>query len=190
MAPVAYPFVVDLVRERLGADGDVLEVGCGVGQYRPLLGGRYTGLDLPSSPYLEQAERQPDLLASAEAIPAADASFDVVFGVATFSQMDDPAKAFSECRRVLRPGGYLLVFDYQRGTCEEIARTADNLRQVWDFQALRELLGQAGIDPGAVRDRSHVANAGDARGLRGRVRTLKQRAGIGRGQWLVVEART
>lgn len=188
MPGVVYPFVPDLVNRRLPQSGRVLEVGCGAMKYKPLLHGEYTGLDLPGSWHLEQP---PDLAASAEAIPAADESFDVVFGVATFYYMDDVRKAFSECRRVLRPGGRLIVFDYQRDTIQGLADEGDDLvRHVWDAAELRSDLEAAGFPRRAMRDLSHrAADAGDPSPVRRLARLLKHRLRAGWTQWLVTEAR-
>jgi SAM-dependent methyltransferase len=46
-------------------------------------------------------------VADAEALPFDDASFDLVFGHAVLHHLPDLAQAFSEFRRVLRPGGVL-----------------------------------------------------------------------------------
>jgi SAM-dependent methyltransferase len=96
---------------------DVLELGCGAAQWSILLaqsGARVVGLDY-SERQLEHARRLmaeagvdfPLVHASAEAVPLADASFDVVFcdhGALTFA---DPYKVVPETARLLRPGGLL-----------------------------------------------------------------------------------
>jgi SAM-dependent methyltransferase len=188
MPGVVYPFVHDLVNRRLPEGGRVLEVGCGAMKYKPLLHGEYTGLDLPGSWHLEQP---PDLAASAEQIPADDASFDVVFGVATFYYMDDVRKAFSECRRVLRPGGHLILFDYQRETIQKLVDEGDHLvRHIWDPAELRGKLADAGFSRSGMRDLSHRASEeGDPPLARRPVRWLKHRLRPGWTQWQIVEAR-
>ena len=94
---------------------DVLELGCGAAEWsRALLraGARPVGLD-NSAARLEWARRAnaeagvefPLLHASAEAVPLADASFDIVmcdWGAMTFA---DPFLTVPEAARVLRPGG-------------------------------------------------------------------------------------
>lgn len=106
--------------EELGILGDVrgldvLELGCGGGQFALQLaarGARVTGLD--NSPAQLDHARQlqlqaglsfPLVLSPAEQLPFADASFDLVFndfGAATFA---DPLPMVPEVARVLRPGG-------------------------------------------------------------------------------------
>jgi SAM-dependent methyltransferase len=168
--------------------GSVLEVGCGAMKYKPLLHGRYTGLDLPGSWHLEDP---PDLAASAESIPADDESFDVVFGVATFYYMENVVQAFSECRRVLRPRGHLIVFDYQRDTIKGLVDEGDDLvRHVWDARELRGDLQAAGFPRSGLRDLSHrAADGGDPPLARRLPRLLKHRLQTGWTQWLITEAR-
>lgn len=48
---------------------------------------------------------------AAEALPAADASIDAVFTVNTMHHWTDPDRALAEIRRVLRPGGRVLLVD-------------------------------------------------------------------------------
>jgi SAM-dependent methyltransferase len=99
---------------------DVLELGCGAAQWSislAKLGARPVGLDL-STRQLEHARRAmaeagvefPLVEASAENVPLADESFDIVFcdhGAFTFA---DPRQLVPECARLLRAGG-LLAFN-------------------------------------------------------------------------------
>jgi SAM-dependent methyltransferase len=60
------------------------------------------------------------VVCDAENLPFASSSFDVVFGHAVLHHIPDLERAFSEFRRVLKPGG-LIVF------CGEPSRTGDKL---------------------------------------------------------------
>ena len=182
MSGTAYPFVVDLLDDRIRADDDVLELGCGGKVYRDLIPGRYVGLDLADSPYVDS--EPPDIAASAEDVPAPDASFDVVFTVATLNIVPDAPRALAESHRLLRGGGRLIVFEYQRDVAQGLVDSHVDHHHAWDYAALRELIGAAGF--GEVRDLSaRVSGDTLVNGPRALVRRL-----LGRHtQWLVVEAR-
>ena len=96
---------------------DVLELGCGAARWGIALakrGARVVGLD-NSERQLEHARRNmreagvdfPLIHASADAVPLANASFDIVFcdhGAMTFC---DPYHTVPEAGRIIRPGGLL-----------------------------------------------------------------------------------
>ncbi|MGC4087802.1 MAG: class I SAM-dependent methyltransferase [Polyangiaceae bacterium] len=101
----------------------ILDVACGTGRLLYQLGlahpgHSYTGIDL-SPFYLERArELLPDdkvalVAGNAEALPFADASFDCVTSVFLFHELPLRARrnALAEMRRVLRPGGLLVLED-------------------------------------------------------------------------------
>jgi SAM-dependent methyltransferase len=100
---------------------DMLELGCGAAQWSVALarlGARPVGLDL-SGRQLDRARRDmrragvslPLVQASAEELPFAAESFDVVFGDHGAITFTDPARTVPEVARVLRPGG-LFAFSH------------------------------------------------------------------------------
>lgn len=115
----------DIPEDEIGALGDVaglraLELGCGAAQFGikvAMRGARVTGLDF-SAQQLEAARRNVDatrarfllVRGSAEELPFADASFDLVFCDHGATSFTDPAITVPEAARALRPGG-LLVFN-------------------------------------------------------------------------------
>jgi SAM-dependent methyltransferase len=99
------------------ADKDVLELGCGAGQWSIRLAGRgarIVGLDY-SEKQLEHARSAmaaagvefPLVFASAEAVPFPDASFDLVFADHGANRFADPYRWIPEAARLLRRGGLL-----------------------------------------------------------------------------------
>lgn len=109
---------------RLASDARVLDVGCGTGATVDFLRQRYgltaAGLDF-SALLLEEGARtyggSPLVRARAEQLPMADGCFDAVLCECVLSLCPDPLHALVEMRRVLQPGGYLVLTDvYTRGT--------------------------------------------------------------------------
>jgi len=176
-----YAFVVELVGRDLSSETRVLDIGCGAQQYRALLPGVYHGLD----PVPAAKTEPPHYRCSAESIPCPGGVYDVVFGVASFSIIRDVDRAFAECRRVLKTGGRLLVFDYQRREGERLV--AGGHAHAWSFPDLRGLLEDAGF--GAVRDLS--ARAYDNPALRLAARAVPAALGLFGAApiWLIAEAR-
>ena len=120
----------------------MLELGCGAAQWSvslAKLGARPVGLDL-SPRQLEHARRGmadaavefPLIEASAEDVPAGDASFDVVFCDHGAFNFADPLRVVPECARLLRDGGLLafsmmtpildLFWDNERETVDDRPR--------------------------------------------------------------------
>ncbi|MEM9459255.1 MAG: class I SAM-dependent methyltransferase [Myxococcota bacterium] len=110
----------------------VLEVACGTGRagvqlLRALPDASYVGVDL-SPYYLEVARerlagdgRVRFVAANAESLPLPDASFDAVLCVFLFHELPRNARrrVFGEMRRVLRPGGCLVVEDSVQSSDDE-----------------------------------------------------------------------
>lgn len=108
-------FVVRALREfvegrlrGLVRQGDrVLDVGCGEQPTRRLveqLGARYVGVDLSHND-----ARTVTVLAAAETLPFADASFSVVVLTEVLEHVRQPSRALHECGRVLRAGGVAVI---------------------------------------------------------------------------------
>jgi len=91
---------------------NILDVGCGIGQFEQQLQDlNITGLDA-SSEMLEEARKRSNktfALGNAEKLNFDDSSFDAVFYVATLEFIEDYQKAIQEAYRVTKPNGKLLV---------------------------------------------------------------------------------
>jgi len=104
--------------------GDILDAGCGIG----LLGRLYPQLKLvgldASMTLIREAKDGYRLRveASAETLPFADASFDVVIALNMLHHVINPDRAVSEFARVLRPGGTLVAVDPRKVGVIELAK--------------------------------------------------------------------
>lgn len=119
---IAEPVARDLMRVAdLGPGERVLDVACGTGIGARLAAeavgsrGAVAGLDVnPGMLAVARSATPPDLSiewyeSSAEDMPLADEGFDVVLCLISFQFMRDKAAAAQEMRRVLAPGGRLVL---------------------------------------------------------------------------------
>ena len=111
------------------ATGDTLEVAIGTGlnlpHYPP--GVRITGLDLSPEMLAIARGRAAQLLlpvtlseGDAQDLPFADGSFDTVVCTYSMCSVPDEALTISEMKRVLRPGGRLILVDHVRSTAKPL----------------------------------------------------------------------
>lgn len=120
-------FLEEIVRWR-GLDGgpiDLLDIGCGTGTLAAMLMGspleaRVVGLDYAESMAIlasrkaheaDAQDRARFTCADSEHLPFADASFDVVTCSNSFHHYPDQQSCVKQMRRVLRPGGRLMIID-------------------------------------------------------------------------------
>ena len=141
MSIAAWAVVAD--RIGVGAHTAVLDVGCGSGGFCSLAatrGATVHGLDADPAELERARGRVPGgefRLGLMEALPWPDAAFDAVTGFNAFQYAIDVDLAWSEARRVARPGAWIAICKW--------ARPEDN-----DFFAFLIALGAgrpAGIDP-------------------------------------------
>ena len=91
---------------------DILDIGCGAANMTHHLRhyGRVSGVDSNPRPLQVARERGLDaVLGSAEDLPFGDSAFDLVALLDTIEHVPGESRVLTECRRVLRPGGKLLV---------------------------------------------------------------------------------
>jgi ubiquinone/menaquinone biosynthesis C-methylase UbiE len=131
----------------------LLDVGCGSAVVCAHLRGQHglaaIGLD-PAAGALQAGRRNasdlPLIQASGGALPLATQTLDLVLAECSLSLIPNPRRALAEFRRVLRPGGRLVVSDlYAR---------ADAPAGLWTEISLRDLIGGAGFAITAWEDHS------------------------------------
>jgi arsenite methyltransferase len=171
LGDVLRPGGLTLTDEALAASGlspgaRVLDVGCGAGATMAHLRGRHglaaTGIDASAVLLTAGRSREPALplvLARGERLPIRDGLLDAVLAECSLSVMADVDAALAEFRRVLKPGGRLLLADlYARtpdGAAQPTARqTASCLRGALSRAQITAKLAEQGFDLVIWQDRS------------------------------------
>ena len=112
-----------------GLSGRILDLGCGTGWFTRKLAGlgseaSVTGMDLSPGMVEHAGSTAPPgltwVVADAEAIPLPNHSCDLVFSNLMIQWCADPVQVLRECRRVLKPGGRLMVSTLLEGTLREL----------------------------------------------------------------------
>ena len=114
-----YKWVVEELGERIGPSTRVLEVGCGpmhlIGAVKHAGAVTAIGVDLSHERLNAGSGTGISGLAGARAtadhLPFAGGSFDLVYSRFLFQYLADPASAVAEMRRVARPGGTVVLQD-------------------------------------------------------------------------------
>lgn len=190
----------------------ILDLGSGTGMHVDALLSRYRkarvyAMDFALS-MLEKTRRKgsffrrPGLVcADIDALPFADNSIDLVWSNAAIQWSSDPAALFTECRRILRPGGLLMFTTFGPDTLIELKRAwqaADSRVHVHSFADMHDLgdmmLSARLADPVLDVERmtltyrhvnelmadlkalgAHNAQQGQSRGMTGKERYLRMR---------------
>ena len=145
---VAYLHCVDICAGR-----DVLEAGCGEGYGADLIAAAartVTAVDYDAATVAHVRARYPRvevLAANLASLPAADSSVDVVVNFQVIEHLWDQPQFITECLRVLRPGGSLLISTPNRITFTPGSDTPVNPFHTRELNAaeLRELLTDGGF---------------------------------------------
>lgn len=118
--------------------GRVLDYGCADVPYRRFFGPDvdFIAADLPGNPHATL------LLRDDGTVPAPDDSFDAVLSTQVLEHVVDPGLYLRECRRVLRPGGRLLLSTH--GIFVYHPDPVDLWR--WTCDGLRHVVEQAGLE--------------------------------------------
>jgi len=111
-----HQLIVDVVARVTPVPASVLDVGCGGGELVRALGAALPGASVVGvDPRLRRglpgSGRVRFVEGSAERIPFADDSFDVVTASLSFHHWADKAAGIHEVARVLKPGGWLVIGD-------------------------------------------------------------------------------
>lgn len=166
----AYDDVLD--RLALAPGARLCDVGCGAGLAVAVAAGRgleVCGVDAAEALLAIARQRVPgaDLRhGDLEALPFDDASVDAVTGFNAFQYAADPVAALAEARRIVRPGGTVVVMTWGSPEGMEAASLVAALKPLLpapppgapgpfalsDPEALRTLVSKAGWQPVEVHD--------------------------------------
>ncbi len=118
-----YDAVAARMKPRLHRDMNVLELGCGTGLLSQRIAGCVRDLEATdlAPEMIAQARKKPAScrvhysVQDAVALPYASETFDAVVAANVLHIMPQPEKALAEARRVLKPGGVLIVPTFVHG---------------------------------------------------------------------------
>lgn len=133
----------------------VLELGCGPGKYVSLLSGlgyEVVGADPIPFPEWDGLRQRPGVTLQdqvfAEELPYPDQSFDHVVCLGTLLYVRDPAQSLREMRRVIKPGGRLVVRTVNRlnGVSRRTGKPVDPAsKHLFDMDELTAAVEAAGF---------------------------------------------
>jgi ubiquinone/menaquinone biosynthesis C-methylase UbiE len=153
-----YRFAVNLANH-LGYRPAVLDIGCGAGYGTAALAEAaisVDGIDLAPDAIAYARSHYPNpasrfVAASATALPFADASFDLITAFEVIEHLQDGDQLLAEARRVLRPGGVLLVSTPNTTYYAETrAQQGPNPYHLHEFDAVEFRMAVAKVFPQCV----------------------------------------
>jgi DNA-binding transcriptional ArsR family regulator len=144
------------MERRMPFSGAVADLGCGAGALAPWLltrSGLYIGVD--NSPQMLDLARRayPDparcswRLGELERLPLADREVQAAALCLALHHAAEPRAALAEARRILAPGGTLLLLDFTPHQREAMRRASGDRWLGFDPDALSEWLLDAGLPP-------------------------------------------
>ena len=143
-------FVEDICRRVTDRRPRILDVGCGTGANLLMLSqyGDAEGVDVSEDALAFCRERGLDRvrLGAGEELPYEDGTFDLVTALDVVEHMDDDLAGLREMRRVLRPGGRVLLFVPTFMFLWGLQDDVSNHRRRYRLPELRRVLEQAGFE--------------------------------------------
>ena len=143
-------FVEQICRQVTDRRPRILDVGCGTGANLLMLSqyGDAEGVDISEDALAFCRERGLDKvrLGAGEQLPYDDGTFDLVTAFDVVEHMDDDLAGLREMRRVLRPGGRVLLFVPTFMFLWGLQDDVSNHRRRYRLPQLRRVLEQAGFE--------------------------------------------
>lgn len=136
----------------LPRDARALDVGCGTGANGPVLlaHSRFAvGMDWSAIPLglegTHQRGHTARIRGDATKLPFPDESFDLVVALDVLEHLDDDASAARELRRVLRPGGVVVIFVPALQWLWGLQDDVSHHRRRYHREQLRDVIAGAGL---------------------------------------------
>jgi SAM-dependent methyltransferase len=143
-------FVADICSRVTDRRPRILDVGCGTGANLLMLSqyGDAEGVDVSQDALAFCHERglEKVKLGAAEELPYNDDTFDLVTALDVVEHLDDDLAGLREMRRVLRPGGRVLLFVPTFMFLWGLQDDVSNHRRRYRLPELRRVLEQAGFE--------------------------------------------
>jgi SAM-dependent methyltransferase len=143
-------FVEDICRRVTDRRPRILDVGCGTGANLLMLSkyGDAEGVDVSEDALAFCRERGLEKLklGAAEELPYDDGTFDLVTALDVLEHIDDDLAGLREMRRVLRPGGHVLLFVPTFMFLWGLQDDVSHHRRRYRLSELRRVLEQAGFE--------------------------------------------
>ncbi len=143
-------FVEDICRRVTARRPRILDVGCGTGANLLMLSkyGYAEGVDVSEDALAFCRERGLEnvKLGAAEQLPYDDGTFDLVTALDVVEHLDDDLAGLREMRRVLRPGGRVLLFVPTFMFLWGLQDDVSHHRRRYRMPELRRVLEQAGFE--------------------------------------------
>src|SRR3954447_25681829 len=143
-------FLEEICRPVTGRRPRILDVGCGTGANLLMLSkyGDAEGVDVSEDALAFCRERGLEnvKLGAAEELPYDDGTFDLVTALDVVEHLDDDLAGLREMRRVLRPGGRVLLFVPTFMFLWGLQDDVSNHRRRYRLPELQRVLEQAGFE--------------------------------------------
>jgi len=143
-------FVADICRRVTDRRPRILDVGCGTGANLLMLSqfgdAEGVGISEDALAFCRERGLANVKLGVAEKLPYDDGTFDLVTALDVVEHLDDDLGGLSEMRRVLRPGGRVLLFVPTFMFLWGVQDDVSNHRRRYRLPELRRVLEQAGFE--------------------------------------------